>query len=117
MQGLSLGTADASYTPNFIPGNTDDQAEAYNNRGIAYCQDGEYDQAIDSFSKAVELDPNYVEIYNNRGIAYYCKGDFNLSIRDFNKAIQWKPSLAEIYNNRGIVYIGKGGFDKAIEGL
>ena len=29
MQGLSLGSAGASYTPNFIYGDTDDHAEAY----------------------------------------------------------------------------------------
>ena len=97
MQGLSFGSADASYTPNFIYGNIDNQAETYNDRGIAYCQDGEYDQAIDSFSKAVELDPNYVEAYNNRGITYYCKGDFDLAIQEFNQAIRRKPSLAAVY--------------------
>ena len=94
MQGLSLGSTDASYTPNFIYGNTDDHAETYNNRGITYCQEGEYNQAIDSFSKAVELDPNYVEVYNNRGVAYYYKGDFDLAIQEFNQAIRRKPSLA-----------------------
>ena len=62
---------------------------------------------LDSFSKAVELDPNYVEVYNNRGIAHYCRNDFDSAIRDFNTAIQQKPSLTEVYNNRAVAYASK----------
>ena len=45
-------------------------AEAYYNRGIAYGDKGEYDKAIEDYSKAIELNPEYAEAYNNRGNAY-----------------------------------------------
>ncbi|MGB9722223.1 MAG: tetratricopeptide repeat protein [bacterium] len=32
-------------------------AEAYYNRGLAYCINGEYDRAIQDFTKAIELNP------------------------------------------------------------
>lgn len=42
-------------------------AEGYNNRGFAYCEIGQYDQAISDLSKAVEIDPRLAQAYNNRG--------------------------------------------------
>src|SRR5215469_8097074 len=45
-------------------------ADAYNNRGNAYYNHGNVDQAISDYSDAIRLDPNYVSAYNNRGNAY-----------------------------------------------
>ena len=55
MQELNLGVADASYNYGFIYGNTGDEVGAYNNQGIAYCHNGDYDQAIASFNKAMDF--------------------------------------------------------------
>jgi len=46
-------------------------AEAYNNRGHAYAQQGNLYQAIYDYSKAIEINPSYIKAYNNRGLAYY----------------------------------------------
>ena len=47
-------------------------ANAYNNRGVAYDSLGSADMAIADYSMAIKLKPNLAEAYNNRGIAY-CK--------------------------------------------
>ena len=67
MLGLNQTSANSSYNYSFAYGNKDNEADLYNHRGITYIRNGEYDRAIASFSKAMELDPNYVEVYNNRG--------------------------------------------------
>ena len=97
-------------------------AEAYNNRGVAYYDKGEFNKAIKDFNKAIELNPKYAEVYSNRGSAYGEQGVFNKAIENYNKAINLKPNHAESYCNRGSAY-GKNGdipraikdFDKVIE--
>ncbi len=42
-------------------------ANFYNNRGNAYVEKGQYDQAILDFNKALEINPGYAEAYNIRG--------------------------------------------------
>ena len=76
---------------------------------------GQIDKAIESYSRAIELSPNFVEAYNNRGVVYNIKGDYDRAIEEYNKAIELKPDFAQAYNNRGVVYIDKGDFDRAIE--
>jgi tetratricopeptide (TPR) repeat protein len=74
-------------------------ARFYNNRGIAYGEKGQYDQAISEFDKAIQINPNYDKAYNNRGIVYRLRGQYDQAISDFNKAIQINSLEAEGYNN------------------
>ncbi len=74
-------------------------AKFYNNRGAAYGEKGQYDQAISDFSKAIEIDARYNKAYNNRGIVYRLKGQYDRAILDFKKAIDINPLDAEAYNN------------------
>jgi Flp pilus assembly protein TadD len=71
----------------------------YNNRGIAFAEKGQYDQAISDFNQAIEINPRYNKAYNNRGIVYRLKGQYHQAISDFNKAIAINPLDAEAYNN------------------
>ena len=57
-------------------------AMAYNNRGIAYDEKGEYDKAIADCSEAIRLDPKTAAAYSNRGLAYADKGDSDKAIAD-----------------------------------
>ena len=41
--------------------------------GSNYLQEDDYDMAIASFDKAIELDPQFAFSYASRGIAYYYK--------------------------------------------
>jgi len=69
------------------------------NRGIAFGEKGQYDQAISDFNQAIAINPRYDRAYNNRGIVYRLRGQYNESISDFNKAIATNPLDAEAYNN------------------
>ena len=89
-------------------------AEVHNNRGFAYCQIGQYDQAILDFSKAIEINPQLAHAYNNRGAAYLYKAQYDQAILDLSKAIEINPRLAHAYNNRGWAYIKKWQYDQAI---
>ena len=87
---------------------------AYNNRGIAYGNTGDFDRAIEDFNTAIELNSNYAIAYNSRGTVHGAKGDYDRAIVDFTKAIEQKRDYAEAYYNRGNIYNNKGNSDHAI---
>ena len=91
-----------------------DFADAYNNRGIAYADTGDFAAAVADYNTAIDLDPEEALPYNNRGVAYRNTGDFDAAIADFNKAMDLDPEKALPYNNRGVAYRDMGDFDAAI---
>jgi tetratricopeptide (TPR) repeat protein len=60
-------------------------AMAYNNRGLAYMEKGQYDNAIADFNKALQINPMLALAYGNRGRAYYFKKEYDKSWDDINK--------------------------------
>ena len=89
-------------------------AGAYNNRGLAYDNKGEYDQAIADYAKALELNPKLALAYNNRGNAHNNKGEYDQAIADYAKALELNQDYALAYYNRGNAYNNKGEYSQAI---
>ena len=117
MLGLNQTLANPSYRYGFAYGNEGNEAERYNNRGIAYIKRNKLEQAIASFSKAIELDPSYANAYCNRGVVYYCQGEYERAIIDYSEAIELDPRHVVTYNNRGVAYGNQGEHEKAIGDL
>jgi len=67
------------------------------------------------YTKAIEVDPVYVEAYNNRGCLLVEEGEFEEAIRDLSYAIEIKPYYATAYFNRGSAWRGLKEYRKAIE--
>ena len=92
------------------------QANEWFEKGNKYSfLNNEHDKAIEAFTFAIALDPNYARAYNGRGNAYGGKGQYDRAMQDYNKAIQLDPNLAYAYYNRGNAYNNKGQKDRAIE--
>lgn len=89
-------------------------AYIYNNRGVALVKAGLYDQAIDSYLKAIDLDANNANVYNNLGIAYRNKGLLQNAIDCYGKAISLYNEYAEVFNNRAVAYNTLGLSQQAI---
>ena len=68
---------------------------------IALHQRGAHEQAIESYSRAIELAPQRADLYNARGAAKSILRDAQGAIADFDKAIELDPQLAVAFNNRG----------------
>ena len=65
---------------------------------------GEFQEAIDDFTREIRINPDYVGAYINRGIAYQDLGKYQEAIADYNTAIKINPNEADAYYNRGYVY-------------
>ena len=93
----------------------DTKAVVYNNRGMGYANDHNYEKAIEDYSKAIENNPKFAAAYLNRGDAYKNKSDYNKAIEDYSMAIAIDPKLAAAYKNRGAAYRKKGASVKAAD--
>jgi Flp pilus assembly protein TadD len=91
------------------------QAEAYNNRGLAFYNLKLYQQAIEDFSQALRLNPHYAEALNNRGNAYYAMDQYEKAEADFNQSLQLKPKYSKAHLNRGLVYFQMQKMDQSCE--
>ncbi len=91
-----------------------DTAAANNNQGVIYNKNGEYQKAIASLNKAIELDPGLAVAYSNRGWAYIELGGYDQAVADCTRAIELDPNLALAYSNRGRAFVELGQYEKAV---
>jgi len=75
----------------------------------------EFDAAIESYKKALEIKPDYAEAYYNMGIALKDKGDPEAAIDSYKQALKIKPDYAEAYYNMGNALKDKGDPEAAID--
>ena len=52
---------------------------------------GEYRQAVEVLTQAIELEPDDADIYINRGAAYAALAEYELAIADYDQAIELEP--------------------------
>lgn len=69
-----------------------DLAAAHNSLGVHFIQNGEFDQAYESFDSTLEIDPEFEYALLNRGIALYYGGKAKLSIDDLESFLVNAPS-------------------------
>lgn len=63
----------------------------------------QYDAAIDSYTKAIELDATSPVYYSNRAAAYSSKNDHLSAVSDAEKSIEVDPSFVKAYHRLGYV--------------
>ncbi|MDR0502921.1 MAG: tetratricopeptide repeat protein [Treponema sp.] len=73
-----------------------------------------YDLAINDFTQAIRLAPDYAKAYVERGNAYSYKDDYDNAIADYTQAIKIVPNYINAYINRGDAYVNTGDHDRAI---
>ena len=78
------GTSDLDYLGQLALHLTDEisrspnSSELYFRRANAYLDSGRFQDAIDDYTKAIDLSPLDAIFFNNRGIAHRYMGDFRL---------------------------------------
>jgi len=85
----------------------------YYNRGQAYFRKGDYNKAINDFTKSLAIKPHY-STYYNRGLAHWNNGSPKQAIVDYTSAIEMQPSNSNAYCNRGVVYFENRMTEQAI---
>ncbi len=111
---ISKMQVQAKPSPNITPEEVEILSKLVFQKGNFLMMLDQMDEAIEVYSRAIELNPNHAASYSNRGAAYCGRDEFDRAIADYNKAIELDPELAQAYSNRGAAYWGKDEFDRAI---
>lgn len=80
------------------------RGELYNNLGVSYYLDGQFDLAAQAFRDAVRLGSNHAKVYNNLGLALSELGDYEGAFEAFANS----GHRFQAYNNLGAVLLQDG---------
>lgn len=74
-----------------------------------------YEQAVDCFTRATELDPRFVNAYYQRGVLYWREiQNYHHAIRDMSRVLDLDPERMEARFIRALAYQARGDFEQAI---
>ena len=63
-----------------------------------------YEKALDDYSIAIKIDPEFAIAYYNRGVIYNYREEMSKALDDFTTAIKINPKLTIAYKSRGFTY-------------
>jgi len=89
--------------------------ESYNNMGVMFNNEGKPQKAIESFKKALAINPDLEELYNNMGYSYYLIGQHSKAIAAFEKSMAMNPNYINPLYNLARIYMDNRMDDQAIE--
>jgi tetratricopeptide (TPR) repeat protein len=81
--------------------------------GVALSRAGKYDESIESFNKALAINPNCQDCLYNIGYAHAQKKELDKAEESYKKAILIKPDYADAYNGLANIYNAQRKFDEA----
>ena len=91
-------------------------------RGADFFAADQYEEAIEEYTDAIEIDPRQAGVYNRRGRAYYEWGRYDNAVADYDKAIAIDPDNVAAYIDRGNAHLanhrsferGEENYDRAL---
>lgn len=117
-QDNSVGETPSAPTPAPVaPQGEPTAASGFIARGNTAFNAGQIDEAIQNYSRALDVDPSNAVAYYERGNAYLSRRQFDKALADFAAAIDRNFAGELAYLNRGIVYAQTGVLDLALKDL
>lgn len=84
-----------------------DKEELYDEAVDLYADD-KYDEAIEAYKKALEIDPRYADAMHGIVMCYQAKGDLDSAIELTRKYIEHEPEDILAFTNLSMFYQKKG---------
>jgi tetratricopeptide (TPR) repeat protein len=89
-------------------------AKALGTRGEEYRLDGQPEEALSYFHRALVLEPNLAGVYASRGQVHQYAERLEEALADLNRAIELDPKYAWAYTNRGRIHRYQGRIEEAL---
>jgi len=115
--GASLQTQNKDATPALLKATSllSNDAEAHSNLGAALNELGQFNSAVVSCRRALQINPDYAEVHINLGSALKGLGQLDSALASFKRALEIKPDYAMAYNNLGATLRDLGQLENAME--
>ena len=84
-------------------------------KGSKLVNKNQFKEAVDIFSKVIELDPNWAEAWNKRATVLYLLGEFKKSQNDINKVLELEERHFGALAGQGLVNIQLKNYEKALK--
>ncbi|HAC25514.1 MAG TPA: hypothetical protein DCE81_11405 [Cytophagales bacterium] len=87
----------------------------YDLRGLSQMRRGEINQALASFSLAIEKDPSFSLAFLNRAVAHLRNGDQDAALKDLRVSIELNQEIALSHYLQGTILSQKGEIRKSLD--
>jgi type IV pilus assembly protein PilF len=91
------------------------RARAHTDLGAVYYQQKQLEIALEEFTAATKIDPNFGLAYNGLGLVHSALGQDDLAEANFKKALQIEPNNSESHNNFGGFLCARNRIDESIK--
>tara|TARA_B100001115_G_scaffold141837_1_gene109553 strand:+ start:438 stop:986 length:549 start_codon:yes stop_codon:yes gene_type:complete len=85
------------------------------NAGSEFVNNNQLLEAIEIFTKVIELDPSWPEAWNKRATVFYMVGEFEKSQKDIDEVLKLENRHFGALAGQGLVNIKLENYDKAIK--
>ena len=82
-----------------------------------YFESAQYPEAINTYDKALAVNPMCADCFNDRGLASFYLGDATSALESFDKAIALEPGYPNPWLSKGFVLVREGRYQEAIAPL
>jgi predicted O-linked N-acetylglucosamine transferase (SPINDLY family) len=93
---------------------TPNNADAHNNLGNAFKDQGKPDDAVACYQKALAIKPDFAEAHTNLGVVLTAQNRLDEAATCYRKALSLKPDFAEVHTNLGIVLAAQRELEQAV---
>lgn len=92
----------------------DERVDALLATGIEQMRARQGDAAVATFTRIIELRPDFAEAWNKRATVYYLLGEYDKSLADCDEVIKRNPYHFGALSGYGMIYLQLGQPDKAL---
>ncbi len=93
-----------------------ENADAWNNKGVALFRLGRPEEALDAYNRALQADPDSSEALRNRAFVLRAMGRFEEALETYEKIIAIEPEPTD-FRNLATVLVGMGCLEEALGAL
>ena len=83
------------------------------NAGEKFRENLSYQDAINSYTKSLEMDPKYIKSYQGRAACYEKTGKLSSALEDYKRALVFAPQEKELFYNTGRLNFELGKYAEA----
>jgi tetratricopeptide (TPR) repeat protein len=89
-------------------------AKKFYKTGLAFAKSGNYGDAITNYTKALEMDPEYVRAYEARAKVYASQEKYEEAAKDYDRASSLEPDNEHFFYYAAKMYYNLGNYDSCL---